>query len=163
MLRRILNHGEERVREQIVPATTRYDAHVYPKVRIADTIVLEGLEQALKKYALMAHFDFLVADDGHRPRFAVEFDGPGHSVENDAKKDQICRQVDLALFRVNLRMSRSKIGDLTFLNYLVHLWFLALRFKEMQSAGDLPPDEAFMISGFLRPDAKHVSTASSTC
>lgn len=45
---------------------------------------------------------------------------------------------------------------MSFLGYLVHLWFLGCKFAEMQAAGELAPDEPLMISGFLKPDAKHI-------
>jgi hypothetical protein len=40
---------------------------------------------SLGSYALMAHYDFVVADENEQPLFAVEFDGPGHSPLNDGK------------------------------------------------------------------------------
>jgi hypothetical protein len=52
---------------------------------------------------------------------------------NDAKKDELCRLVDLALFRVDLRSSQARSDEMSFLSYVVHLWFLALTFKEMQA------------------------------
>ena len=104
----------------------------------------------------MAHFDFVVADEQQKPLFAVEFDGGGHSTVHDANKDEICRCADLALFRVGMHSSRIEAVQLTFLGYLVHLWFLAAEFKRMQDAGILSDNESFMISGFLRSDAKNI-------
>lgn len=157
MLKKLSNLGEDRVHGQIASVADRYNAQVYRKIRIADVVDIHGLHSRdLGRYALMAHFDFVVADDGHTPHFALEFDGPGHSSTHDAKKDEICRQANLALFRVNLPTSQSQIGQLSFLNYLVHLWFLALEFEKLRASGDIPYDEPFMISGFLKSDAKHI-------
>jgi hypothetical protein len=103
-----------------------------------------------------AHFDFVIADETEQPQFVLEFDGPGHSPSHDHKKDKICRLADLALFRVDLRSTRIETAQLRFLEYLVHLWFLGNQFQEMLAAGTLPPDEAFMMSGFLRQCQKHI-------
>jgi Protein of unknown function (DUF2726) len=157
VLKKLLNLGEDSVQRQIVPAANRYCASVCPKVRVADVIEVDGLtDKRLKTYGLMAHFDFVVFNKEHNPQFAIEFDGTGHNAINDAKKDQICREADLALFRVNFPLSRSSVGQLSFINYLVHLWFLALEFARMQAAGEVSTDEAFAISGFLKPDAEHI-------
>ena len=45
------------------------------------------------------------------PQFAVEFYGPGHSTIHDAKKDELSRRDNLALFRVDLRSSQDRSGD----------------------------------------------------
>jgi hypothetical protein len=63
------------------------------------------------------------------------------------------------LFRVDLQSSRAETARMSFLRYLVNLWFLATKFAEMQAAGDVPADEPFMISGFLKPDAKKILAA----
>jgi len=157
VLKKLSNFGEDRVYGQIASVADRYNAQVYRKIRIADVVDIACLRSRdAGQYALMAHFDFVVADSGHTPNFALEFDGPGHSSAHDAKKDEICRQADLALFRVNLPTSQIQIGQLSFLNYLVHLWFLALKFEEMRASGGIAYDEPFMISGFLKSDAKHI-------
>jgi hypothetical protein len=157
MPRRLLYRGEDNIRRQITSAANQYGAHVYSKVRVADAINIEPLgSYELGNYALKAHFDFVVADSEHMAQFAIEFDGPGHNSVHDAKKDQICRLDNLALFRINLPVSNTVTRQFTFVNYLVHVWFLGLKFEEMRSSGELPPDEAFMMSGFLKPDAKHI-------
>ena len=157
MLKKLSNKGEQQVYEQLAPTAGSYGAGVYRKVRIADVIDINTLpERGTGTYALQAHFDFIVADEHERPLFAVEFDGSGHSDKNDVRKDEICRSADLAIFRVDLQCSRIETARIKFLSYLVHLWFLGTKFVEMQEAGDLPLDEAFMISGFLKADAKHI-------
>lgn len=156
MFKKLSNLGEQRVYEELKPAADRYGAEVYRKIRIADVVDIDRLPFDLGGYALKAHFDFVVTDREHMPQFAVEFDGPGHSTTHDAKKDELCRLVDLALFRVDLRSSQDRSGEMSFLGYLVHLWFLALAFREMQDRGELPADEPFFASGFLRLDAKNV-------
>jgi hypothetical protein len=70
-------------------------------VRIAEK---SGILGELYKYALMAHFDFLVTDKMYIPQFAVEFDGPGHSDADvrrlDVKKDDLCRFFGFPLLRI---------------------------------------------------------------
>lgn len=157
MLKKLSNKSEKEVYEQIVAEAVKYGASVYRKVRVADVIDIEQLpSRPLGSYALQAHFDFVVSDAAEKPLFAVEYDGPGHDNKHDQKKDQICLQAGLALFRVDLQSSQAKTARMTFLRYLVNLWFLAAQFAEMQATGELSPDEAFMISGFLKPDAKHI-------
>lgn len=157
MLKRLSTKGETEVFKQISPVADRYQSAIYRKVRVADVVDIKRLRASpLRSYALMAHFDFLVADENEQPLFAVEFDGPGHSPLHDAKKDEICRLADLALFRVDLRSSRLETAQLNLLEYLMHLWFLGNQFLKMRATGVVSADEAFMMSGFLRSDAKNV-------
>lgn len=157
MLKKLSNKSEKKVYEQIAPEAIKYDAGVYRKVRVADVIDIEQLSShSLGTYALQAHFDFVVSDAEERPLFAVEYDGPGHDNKKDCNKDDICLEAGLALFRVDLHASRAETAQISFLHYLVNLWFLAAQFAEMQAAGKLPPDEPFVISGFLKPDAKNI-------
>jgi hypothetical protein len=157
MLKKLSNKSEKKVYEQIASEAVKYDASVYRKVRVADVIDIEQLpSRPLGSYALQAHFDFVVSDEEEKPLFAVEYDGPGHDNKSDWNKDDICLKAGLALFRVDLQSSRAETARMSFLRYLVNLWFLATKFAEMQAAGELSPDEPFVISGFLKPDAKHV-------
>src|SRR6476620_5182158 len=155
MVKKLSNLGEQRVYDGLSPLPTvtgqRCTARsVSPNVIDTDAT----LPFELGRYALMAHFDFVVTDREHVPQFAVEFDGPGHSTIHDAKKDELSRRDNLALFRVDLRSSQDRSGEMSFLGYLLHLWFLA-PFQEMQARGEIPADEPFVTSGFLRPDAKN--------
>src|SRR4051812_16288171 len=88
MVKKLSNLGEQRVYDELKPVADRYGAEVYRKVRVADVIDTDAtLPFELGRYALMAHFDFVVTDREHAPQFAVEFDGSGHSTIHDAKKD----------------------------------------------------------------------------
>jgi Protein of unknown function (DUF2726) len=156
MLKKLSNFGEDSVYRRLAPVADKYAAQVFRKIRVADVIDINWVDQKFRSYALMAHFDFVVADSSHTPQFAVEFDGPGHSTNNDVKKDTICNEAGLALFRVNLPTFRKQIGLLSFLDYLVHLWFLSQEFRRMQEEGEVDYDEPFTIGGFLKVDAKHI-------
>jgi hypothetical protein len=156
MLKKLSTRGEAEVFKQISPVADRYGSDIYRVVRVADVVDIKQLPGSLGSYALQAHFDFVVANEEHEPLFAIEFDGPGHSPSRDAEKDDICRRANLAMFRVNLQASRIETAHFTFLEYLVHLWFLGNQFQEMRAAGTIPCDEPFVMSGFLRSDAKNV-------
>src|SRR5687768_15815483 len=65
--------------------------------RIADVLQIDrsGLSNEQNRYALRAHFDFVVTEGEERiPQFAVEFDGPMHDdakvAARDDMKDAIC-------------------------------------------------------------------------
>jgi hypothetical protein len=107
-------------------------------------------------YALQAHFDFCIADETHAPAFAIEFDGGGHDPKRDDLKNAIASAADLALFRVDERLLNRTRGGTSFLQYLVHTYFLGNAFLAMQERGELDPSEPFMMSAFLKNDAKHI-------
>lgn len=157
MLKRLSNLSEQRIHDEIVGATNDYYAHIYRKVRIADVIDIAGLPSHLaSRYALQAHFDFCICGEDHEPAFAIEFDGGGHDTRNDARKNEIARAADLALFRIDERLLNRTRGGVTFLQYLVHTYFLGNSFLEMQEREEMDPTEPFMMSGFLKPDARHI-------
>ena len=157
MLKRLSNYSEQRLHDEIIGATNDYHGHIYRKVRVADVVDISKLaSRDFGSYALQAHFDFCICDDDHQPAFAIEYDGGGHGSKNDRKKDAIAQQADLALFRIDERLLNRTRGGLTFLQYLVHTYFLGQSFLEMQEQGQLDPSEPFMMSGFLKADAKHI-------
>jgi hypothetical protein len=157
MLKRLSNRSEAYVHELLAPAAKRHDAEIYRKVRIADVVNIDDLaSREFGRFALMGHFDFVITDRAHKPQFAIEFDGGGHDDKNDRLKDEICRQSGLALFRLTPSASRVKIQQATFVAYLVDVWFYASEFARMQAAGEVGLDEPFMMSGFLKPDAKNI-------
>lgn len=157
MLKRLTNKGEHRVYEQVSKACEQFGAEVYRKIRVADVIDISQCDtREIGTYALMSHFDFVIADKDHMPQFALEFDGGGHDGKNDWKKDAISQQANLALFRVNLQALNAEMEQMGLLAYLVHVWFMAHAFDEMQRCGQIAPDEPFSMWAFLKPDARHV-------
>lgn len=157
MLKKLSNRGELAVGAAIDSAAQRYAARIYRKTRVADVLDISQLAQPdLRRYALMAHFDFVVADNDESPLFAMEFDGAGHDSVNDAKKDAICSYARLPLFRIDVSTSQMETTRQKFVSYLVHLWFLTGFFQEMQEKGVLSEDEPFFASGFLRENAKNL-------
>ena len=157
MLRRLSNFGEQQVYEEIEGTILDYQGHIYRKIRMADVIDINGLSsRPLGSFALKAHFDFCVGDDAHNPQMAIEYDGGGHDSRNDHLKDEIARQAGLALFRIDEKLLNRTRGGVTFLQYLVHTYFLGQAFLEAQRMGSIAYDEPFMMSGFLKDDAKHI-------
>jgi very-short-patch-repair endonuclease len=104
MLKPLSNLSEQRLGDELIKESVRYGATVYRKVRVADVVDVDRLgDWQLGRFALMSHFDFGVADERHKPLFAVEFDGLDHIGVNDHKKDAIAQASGLALFRIKDR------------------------------------------------------------
>jgi len=157
MLRKFRNNSEQHVQQQIRAVIDQHDAELHEKVRVADIVGISKLNQrTLGTYALQAHFDFVLIDENLEAVFVIEFDGPGHDTTNDAKKDSICQQAGLPLFRIFGFQEVREINTITLTRYLVELVFYARIFQKMKFAGQIAPTEPFMLSGFLKDDAKHI-------
>lgn len=150
-LKRILNEPEEATNKILNDVTSKYEASVHTKIRVADVLEIRnsGLNDNEYKYALMAHFDFLVTDKDHIPKFAVEFDGSQHktdssAIRRDELKNSICRKFDLPLLRITSAYF-EKIGRFpTILSWITELYFLQELFYDAQDKGQIPQDEPWM-------------------
>lgn len=150
-LKRILNEPEEVTNKILNDVTSKYEASVHIKFRVADVLEIRnsGLHDNEYKYALMAHFDFLVTDKDHIPKFAVEFDGSQHktdasAIRRDELKNSICRKFDLPLLRITSAYF-EKIGQFpTILSWITELYFLQKLFYDAQDKGQIPQDEPWM-------------------
>lgn len=146
---RLLNRYEEVAHEEIKASADQWGLSVYPKVRLADVINLDGLGVVgeLKRYGLQAHFDFLVCRDQWYPEFAVEFDGRYHvspvQIARDQKKDVLCAKAGLPILRVNSRYLSPTFGSMSLLTWLMDVYELQLGFEKQQACGAIPPDEPF--------------------
>jgi len=157
MKKRLSNLSEQRLYEEIIGAVGHYRAEIYRKVRVADVVDISALPtRATATYALQAHFDICVCDENQMPEFVIEFDGGGHDPRRDEKKDTIAVAANLAMFRIDETLLNRDQRGMTFLQYLVHTWFLGGEFRRMREAGEMPADEPFVMSGFLKPDAKNI-------
>lgn len=149
MFKPLLNRPEEITHLQLARACEQHGAMVFSKVRMADVLRIEasGLDDVLFRFALQAHFDFVVAGSDHMPLFAVEFDGPGHAhraqQERDAKKDGLADRFGLALLRINGRYLDREYRGLTLLCWFVQAWFAKRWFDEAQASGEIPYDDLF--------------------
>lgn len=157
MLKRLTNHSEHRVYEQVAKACDEFGAEVYRKIRIADVVDIDKCSvRSQGTYALMAHFDFVICDENHMPQFVIEFDGAGHDSKNDHKKNVLCEEADLAIFRVDFLSLNKSLEKMSFLRYLVHVWFMGHEFERQRQSGGIPPDEPFLMWSFLKHDAKDI-------
>ena len=150
-LKRIENKQEEITHEILNDIAKEYEARVFTKIRIADVLDIEnsGISDKEYKYALMAHFDFVVSDYDSMPKFAVEFDGLQHktdasAIRRDELKNGICRKFDLPLLRITSEYF-EKIGKFpTILSWITELYFIREAFDIAQDKGKIPFDEPWM-------------------
>lgn len=148
-LKKILNLHEAATNIRLREVCEKYDACINPKTRLADTLPIEnsGISDELYKYALQAHFDFLVTDSEHQPLFAVEFDGPSHrsgtQIKRDEKKNMLCEKFEFPLLRINARYLNKKYRNLDLLSWFLEVWFFREAFLEAQEEGHVPWDEPF--------------------
>ena len=157
MKRRLSNLSEQRLYQEIVGTVAEYRAEIYRKVRIADVVDIGSLPtRSIGSYALQAHFDICVCDENQIPEFVIEFDGGAHDPRNDEKKNRIAIAADLAMFRIDETLLDRAQREMTFLQYLVHTWFLGKEFHRMREVGELSAEEPFVMSGFLKPDARNI-------
>lgn len=157
MLRKFRNFSEDKIQHQIRAIIGRHGVELHEKVRVADIVDIDMLgRRDLGTYALQSHFDFVLVDDSHRAVVAIEFDGSGHRSSNDVKKNSICVQANLPLFRIYGFQEVREINAMTLTRYLVEMVFHARIFQQMKYDGLLDPHEPFMLSGFIKDDAKSI-------
>ncbi len=118
-------------------------------MRVADVLEIEGsgISDELFRYALQAHFDFVVCDAEKIPQFAVEFDGPSHrdkaQVERDNLKDTLCKKLEFPILRINSNHLTKKYKSYSLLGWFVEHWFLTQAFYDCQEKGYIPLDEPY--------------------
>lgn len=156
MLKKVLNLHEEAVSHRLRAICDEHGACVYAKVRVADVLPIEnsGISNEEYAYALKSHFDFVVADSGHNPLFAVEFDGPSHDSRDqtarDTIKNRLAERFGLPLLRVRSSHLLRRYDGWDLLSWIVDVWFLNEEADRMYANGELPCDfdfdPAFIIS-----------------
>jgi len=148
-MRLLVNRYEELTHDLLKPVLQRFDLSIYPKVRVADVIEPKdvGVTGALKTYALMAHFDFVICRDRWIPAYAIEFDGPLHATSEqaarDLKKDELCRLADLPILRIHDAHLTKDFTDMTLLGWLVEVAEMRAAFDAEQAAGRISWEEDF--------------------
>lgn len=148
-MKRLLNRSEEDALKQLNEIAGRHGLQVHTKVRIADVCPIEksGISDELYRYALMAHFDFIVADESYYPKFAVEFDGPNHSENRakirDKKKNSLCKIFDFPILRINNSYLPKQYNQISLLEWIIDVYHLKNAFYEAQKKGHVPYDELF--------------------
>jgi len=145
--KRLLNNQEQSLRERLVELCGGHK--VFAKVRLADVLPIEnsGIGRSEYRFALQAHFDFVVSDEQLQPQFAVEFDGPTHRGQiqqrRDARKDWLCDHFHFPLLRVTAGFLTKQFRQMDALRYFIDLWFLQQAFYAAQESGYIPADEVF--------------------
>jgi hypothetical protein len=111
------------------------------KVGLKDALDIadSGLSDDEYRYALMAHFDFVVTEgDDHDCLFAVEFDGPLHdtdanTIRRDRMKDDICARLGMPLLRLREEHIVDSPDRESILAWLVTVWFVEQRLRSATS------------------------------
>jgi hypothetical protein len=146
---RLVNRYEELAHGGIKASADRWGMSVYPKVRVADVISLDGVGAVgeLKRFGLQAHFDFVVCKDTWTPIYAVEFDGDFHSTEvqaaRDAKKDELCKRAEFPILRINSRYLTHDFGKMSLLAWIMDVHEMQQEFYRIQERGGIAADEPF--------------------
>jgi hypothetical protein len=148
-LKKILNSYEALTDERLQEVCTRNDARVFSKVRLADVFSIErsGISNEEYRFALQAHFDFLVTDTKSQPLFAVEYDGNLHATAEqqarDRVKDLLCERFGLPILRINSDYLWRHYRGMDLLTWFIEVWFAWQWYQEAQAAGEVPWDEVF--------------------
>src|ERR1019366_8219683 len=134
----LLNRYEEVTYQRLRAVCEPVEAHVFPKVRLADVLPITGSDITDQQFAfsLKSHFDFVVADEKYRPQFSVEFDGPTHrtviQIQRDRTKNELCEEFEYPLLRINARYLDRKYRGYDLLSYFVDVWYHGKAFCEAQ-------------------------------
>lgn len=127
--KKLLNSCEDSTDISLRNAVEKHGARVFAKIRIADVLRIEGsgISDEEYKYALMGHFDFVIARD-NRADFAVEFDGPTHetdatTIRRDRLKRSLCKKLGMPLLRIDEEHLRQ-VERQTIVGWLVHVWYM---------------------------------------
>ena len=148
MLKQLLNLPEAVTDKRLREVCGDFDAKVYAKVRVADVLQIErsGIDNDQYRYALQAHFDFVVSDSDDRPLFAVEFDGSGHSAPEAQKRDQIknglCDRFGLQLLRINRKYLNAGFSNWDLLRWFCTVFFIKRMWDEDVNSGRIHPDDS---------------------
>ncbi|PWN56488.1 hypothetical protein DEH80_06555 [Abyssibacter profundi] len=155
MLKQLLNLPESVTDQRLREICDDFDATVYPKVRVADVLPIEksGIDNEQYRYALQAHFDFVVADSKAHPLFVVEFDGSSHS-EPDAKrrdrlKNALWERFNVPILRINRRYLSDKFSDWDLLRWFATVFFVKRSWDEDVESGRIPPEDSVFDPAFV--------------
>lgn len=161
MRQRLLNSYEAVTYDSLRTACEPNGAQVFPKVRVADVLRLDGsgISKAHFGYGLRAHFDFVVVTADNWPMFSVEFDGPLHESDESQKsrdrlKNDLCEHFGYPLLRINAKYLTKEYRGLDLLTYFVEAWFLGEAFDDAQQKGLIPYDEPFDMTYVYSADAR---------
>mgnify|MGYP002382209601 CR=1 FL=1 len=120
-----------------------FGAEVFPKIGVKDAIDLHnsGISDDEYTYAMMAHFDYVVADARtKRALFAVEYHGASHftcepAIMRDRKKSALCNALRFDVVRITKFDLIQDSSGRTQLQTLVECWFAG---RQLQTSGNAP-------------------------
>lgn len=107
-MRPLVGVAERRTLEILDRTLRNSHLRAFSKVRLCDVIEPSPGEEPGyedRNFLLTAHLDFVVYERPNMlPRFAVEFDGPGHTdpvqVQRDLRKNRLCTSAEMPLLRI---------------------------------------------------------------
>jgi len=123
---------------------------VFVKPRLSDVIQKRSTRLTGREFEFYtrSHCDFVLADARARPLMIVEYDGPLHHLsakqqERDEIKNELCRQAEMGLLRINDRYVTKLYRGMSVLRWIVEVTELEKAFYEAQEKGHIPWDEPF--------------------
>jgi len=155
MLKKLLNLPESVTDARLREVCDDFDAHVFAKVRVADVLKIErsGIPDDLYKYALQAHFDFVVSNLEHEPLFSVEFDGPTHSEPDSKRRDEmknkICEIFDFPLLRINRKYLDNVFSNWDLLRWFCTVFFIKKDWDRRVESGEISYEDSIFDPMFV--------------
>lgn len=149
MLKQLLNLPESVTDQRLREVCDDFDAKVYAKVRVADVLAIEhsGIDNDHYRYALQAHFDFVVSDFDDQPLFTIEFDGSSHSSPEVQRRDQmknfLCDRFSLPLLRINRKYLNPEFSNWDLLRWFCTVFFVKKSWDEDVAERRIPPEDSF--------------------
>jgi len=146
----LVSHGERRSRTALRAVEDKWGVRIHPKTSVADALVLRGKQHLMAsneyRFALMAHFDFLLTDEeDERPLLAIEYDPAQHdtdppTIKRDRMKDSLARRFGLPLLRVKPDSLRDVVPGTTLVRLVVEEWLQSHRWTTWGEGEPMPPD-----------------------
>jgi len=155
MLKSLLNLPESVTDQRLREVCDDFDAKVYAKVRVADVLPIEnsGIDNDHYRYALQAHFDFVITDSNYQPLFAVEFDGSTHFSPEVQRRDQIknslCDRFALPLLRINRKYLTKGFSNWDLLRWFCTVFFVKKLWDEDVEKGRIPSGDSIFDPMFV--------------
>ena len=160
MLKQLLNFPEAKTDSRLREVCEDFDARVFAKIRVADVLQINdsGIDNDQYRYALQAHFDFVVADDNSNPLFAVEFDGAGHSEpeaqHRDEMKNNLCDRFQFPLLRINQKYLNPDFSNWDLVRWFCTVYFIKRDWDADVESGKIPYEDSIFDPMFVSVQTK---------
>ena len=153
----LLNRSEEAAHRELENIASDNGMRLFVKPRLSDVIQKGNFRLTDREFEFYtrSHCDFVLTDAQTRPLMIVEYDGPLHQSsakqqERDEIKNELCRQAEIGLLRINDRYVTKLYRGMSVLRWIVEVTELEKAFYEAQEKGHIPRDEPFD-PAFLEP------------